>query len=263
MPKKIRYLRVNPAGNITAFVLSDVASDERVRVGRFLMALDPTIEQVGFVLHDDDGAIASLAMMGGEFCGNATRSFGLYVAMSERKSGTTTERVRVSGTTRPLDVLVNVEASRARVSLPPALEVKSVSFEGEHVLVVLEGICHLIVTDRLEDPDFVRRALAFLPSVVSSEAYGVLFLDLERLQMAPYVYVVSADTLYREGSCGSGSFAVATAYLEALDLGEKTVLLEQPSGAIELSAFHQEGGALVPAIGGVVEMSAPQDVLMP
>lgn len=260
---EIDYVRANPAGNVTALVLSEIPGTQRVKVGRHLMdVVDPTIEQVGFIEDSGGETLPHLHMMGGEFCGNAARSFGLYLAKAHGKHGQTVERVRVSGAKEALDVFVDVDASRARLSLTPAREIREFDVEGKHLLVELEGIHHLIVTDRKEDRAFVDRALSELMHDKKSEAYGVLFLDLKKCEMTPYVYVVAAQTLYREGSCGSGSFAVASAYRKALDLDAHVVRLAQPAGVIELSVTQDARGESVPSIGGVVEMREIQHVVL-
>jgi diaminopimelate epimerase len=78
----------DPAKNITVLTLTPVPPEERARVAGALLN-DPSLkaEQVGFVIPPPHGAplwrgstLWSLEMMGGEFCGNAARSFGLYVA---------------------------------------------------------------------------------------------------------------------------------------------------------------------------------------
>jgi len=73
----------NPAGNITAFVLdNNIEKKDYIYVANKLMEIaELEIEQVGFVKEPKLGGELRLEMMGGEFCGNATRSFGLYLAM--------------------------------------------------------------------------------------------------------------------------------------------------------------------------------------
>ena len=73
--KTVQVVRADPAGNITALVLSDVPKEERPALAAKLMALpDWGVEQVGFVHRGPPGIHGVLEMMGGEFCGNATRA---------------------------------------------------------------------------------------------------------------------------------------------------------------------------------------------
>jgi diaminopimelate epimerase len=79
---RLRFAKLNPAGNITILVLDPVHESVQAKVAMDLM--NPAIlggEQVGFVTLMTDGQVAaSMRMMGGEFCGNAARSLGAYLA---------------------------------------------------------------------------------------------------------------------------------------------------------------------------------------
>ena len=85
---KLELVMADPAGNRTALVLSPVPPEGRGPLAARLMALPELhAEQVGFVLPPSAGGLFRLEMMGGEFCGNAARSFGLYLAGSQGRSG--------------------------------------------------------------------------------------------------------------------------------------------------------------------------------
>ncbi len=257
MKQEIEFLRVDPAGNITAFVLTPVPHSEWVSVGRAIMEqADSTIEQVGFISFDEGGNPARMDMMGGEFCGNATRSFGLYSAMKRGAKRPTSQTVSVSGASEPMTVYVDPQRGEASVFLPPVHDVLTYTVDGiSGKLVQMEGIHHFIVTVP-ESRGFVDQALEAMMRNDSSDAYGVLFLNEKTHVMIPYVYVTKADTLYREGSCGSGSFAVASAYAEDLNLLSHPVALKQPHGTIQLSA-KKEGESIRCSIGGAVTISDP------
>ena len=79
-------LRVaDPAGNITIFVTSPVERNLYAKVANELLAIKEFRgEQVGFIERHEDGS-SHMEMMGGEFCGNATRSFG-YLLGKEQES---------------------------------------------------------------------------------------------------------------------------------------------------------------------------------
>ena len=78
---KLNVLRADPAGNITLFVLDPVEKSRRADVAAQLMAVpEYKAEQVGFVCTPQEGGDGRMEMMGGEFCGNATRAFGLLTA---------------------------------------------------------------------------------------------------------------------------------------------------------------------------------------
>lgn len=79
---RLRFAKLNPAGNTTILVLDPVAESMHAEVASHLM--NPAVlggEQVGFVTLMTGGPVtASMRMMGGEFCGNAARSLGAYLA---------------------------------------------------------------------------------------------------------------------------------------------------------------------------------------
>ncbi|MCL2271001.1 MAG: hypothetical protein FWC24_06635, partial [Treponema sp.] len=96
---EIEIARADPAGNITVFVLSRLGSAERARAAKALLA-DPDLkaEQVGFVTAPAvKEGIWRLEMAGGEFCGNASRSFGLLVAAECGLTGKHVLSVEISG----------------------------------------------------------------------------------------------------------------------------------------------------------------------
>ena len=78
----IRYIPADPAGNLTAIVLSPVAAQDRAKIAAEMMTRCPEgFEQVGFADETSlTGDLPTLCMMGGEFCGNATRAFACYAA---------------------------------------------------------------------------------------------------------------------------------------------------------------------------------------
>lgn len=261
MKRTITYQRVDPAGNITAFVFTPTPVEERVAIGRSLMEqVDTDIEQVGFITVNEKGVPLRMDMMGGEFCGNASRSLGLLQALLKKREGRVTEEVMVSGASRLLAVYVDTKRLCAEIALPKPIAIMPIPLEGmSYTAVHLSGILHILLPNREEDEAFVRRVLPFLKQNYPTEAYGMMFLAESQKEMVPYVYVTKADTLYREGSCGSGSFAVAVAKKDTWNLREKPVLLKQPRGTIELSLGDGPSGEEV-RIGGEIRMDEQKTV---
>ena len=74
---KLNVLRADPAGNITLFVLDPIERERRAALAAELMRRlpDMKIDQVGFACPADADTDGRMEMMGGEFCGNATRAF--------------------------------------------------------------------------------------------------------------------------------------------------------------------------------------------
>ena len=78
---KLNIARADPAGNITLLVLSPVEKPARAETAARLMGMPQfQAEQVGFRCPPQAGGDGRLEMMGGEFCGNATRAFGMLLA---------------------------------------------------------------------------------------------------------------------------------------------------------------------------------------
>ena len=93
---ELNILRADPAGNITVFVLDPVEKAQRAAIAEKIMAI-PALkaEQVGYACAAEDDVDGHMEMMGGEFCGNATRAYGMYIA--QQKGGLSSVRLRVSG----------------------------------------------------------------------------------------------------------------------------------------------------------------------
>ncbi|MDR1863470.1 MAG: hypothetical protein LBQ67_06070 [Treponema sp.] len=140
----------DPAGNITVFVLDPVDSpEERAALSKAILG-DPLLkaEQAGFVIPPErEDGLWRLEMMGGEFCGNAARSFGLFVAARRGLKGKLAIPVSVSGTGRPVTVNVDVEAGWAEAEVPPPLAL---------------GVC---CASRTESEKIADRAIANLCSI--------------------------------------------------------------------------------------------------
>ena len=82
---KLNFIKTNPSGNTTILVDSAVPEKEQSVVAKRLLAYDSVqAEQVGFLTIPDDTTDYNIAlrMMGGEFCGNATRSAAVYTVFS-------------------------------------------------------------------------------------------------------------------------------------------------------------------------------------
>ena len=210
-------------------------------------------------------------MMGGEFCANATRAYGLYSAGFYDTDGLVDIEVYVSGHQGTTDVIADVKNQKAYVALDAPIGRENLTIAGKYcTLIKLHGISHLVV-EAEEDRDFVDKALEVLKKDYKDDAYGVLFFNKEKLEMIPYVYVEGSETLFREGSCGSGTVAVVN-YLESdidkLDEDYK-IAIKNPAGELEVFVYEFEDGKKF-CVGGKVELSEvekksieiPQDVAL-
>ena len=211
---RIRYVPADPAGNLTALVLTPVAQKRRASIAARLMRA-AGMEQAAFI--DEKSLLSPLPrmdMMGGEFCGNATRAFGLYAAR-RRNLGEHELLVRVSGARKPVRVTLDGVHDRAfaHMPLPVALETVSARFSAGDCpdidlsaipVVRMEGIAHAVL---LHTPPSPALAQAVLHAMPPEDAQGVLFTHGKR--MTPLVHVAATGTSVWESSCGSGSVALA------------------------------------------------------
>lgn len=271
MKKSFKYFRANPCGNITGFVVAPVYPGYRKAYTKCIIEqIDKDVEQVGFISPAYEGAPLRMDMMGGEFCANATRAYGLYSAGFYDTDGLVDIEVYVSGHEGTTDVIADVKNQKAYVAMDAPLAEKTVKVKGgDYKLIQLPGISHLIVEGQ-EDEKFVQDALEVLKKDYKDEAYGVIFFDKEKLELVPFVYVEGSDTLFRESSCGSGTVAVVN-YLEddidGLDEDYK-VSIKNPAGELEVFVYEFEDGKKL-CVGGEVELSEvekksidiPQDVV--
>lgn len=248
---KLNFVTADPAGNITVFVLDDVPKAQYVSVAnRFLS--DPRFgaEQVGFVKSPILGGENRLEMMGGEFCGNAARSFGLLCARGREKAV-----IEITGSAKPLQVMLSNGGAWVDMPLPTAFR----DMNGIPA-VEFEGITHLIVQNRAPDEAVLKQLLQEVEACFHPDAVGVLFVDGPR--MIPAVHVKGTDSTVWERSCGSGTFAYACWQALAVGEGSHTFSVSQPGGTIAAEVVVKNGTILSGRIGGPVSLSDRQSIEM-
>lgn len=250
----MRIRVANPAGNITIFVMDKADRKDYAKISNLLLCMKEfQAEQVGFVEESEDGNV-HMQMMGGEFCGNATRSFGYLMSMlSEEKPEEIA--VSVSGSQTPLKVEVDLENGTSRTQMPLPQEIREVDLgeDGKYPLVVFDGICHMIVEGKPGDDAFVEKAIEKAKEICDCDAYGIMFLEGEK--MTPVVYVQETNSLVWESSCGSGSMGAAVYMSGEKEDGTYVYELLQPGGIIEASVIKKNGRVAVCKMGGPVSIS--------
>ena len=247
---KLKVLRADPAGNITLFVLSPMDKADYPAIASKLMAMPQfAAEQVGFI-HDD-----RMDMEAGEFCGNASRAYGMLVARQQGINGAV--KVNVSGCDHPLSVVVTEDSASCEMPLP--LWTRKVSVKGiSCTLVHLGGIAHLIAENVTPSETFFAEAEPIFREMAELEAYGVIFLDGE--QMKPLVKVPATNTLFWEGSCGSGTLAAQIARSEGQPDGTYSGAFSQPACIVTAEIIRQNGMIVSAKIGGPVTLDEPMEV---
>ena len=261
---KLRFAKMNPAGNTTILILDPLPREEYA--GLALKLMDKTClcaEQVGYLEKPEDPqAMARLHMMGGEFCGNATRSFGAFLAFGGLNAKEIV--IEVSGHSGPLTAKVKETGRKAacdvEIAMPLPLSVQHGKREGlgRYSIVVFEGIVHVILWGRDPDQTLLPAVSDFLEAEsFSTECFGVLFYDEKSGRMIPLVSVSSVGSVVWESSCGSGSVAVVSA---RADLEKKSIAdcqLLQPGGALTVSVERNADGKITEAnLSGIVSVIA-------
>ena len=285
----MKILVADPAKNITVFVLDPVeGATDRASIARAILA-DKSLgaEQVGFVVPPEGasaGAVIGsgsrhglwhLEMMGGEFCGNAARSFGLYAARKQGLRGKAEVFISVSGADGPVQVEVDIEKGRAAAEMPKPQALKTLDYKGSPLpALIFEGITHIIApgtpataqTGGGSPPGFEANAEVFYAIKVLAEkqlfppgedlpaALGVMFYDAAAGFLRPAVYVRSTDTLVFESSCGSGCAALGAWLSRELRDGTVQYILSQSGGVIETEVFKKAGEIVRLTIGGEVKL---------
>ncbi len=257
---KLNILRADPAGNITLFVLDPVPRQRRAEVAARLMARPELgAEQVGFRCPPRQGGHGRMEMMGGEFCGNATRAFGMLVA--RELGGLDRVRIETSGCARPVAVDVNLAMGSARAEMPLPLWVRPAQVgEVSGQLVHLGGIAHLVVQGVSPSQGFFELAEPLFQQLEGLDAYGVIFLEPGAGTMTPLVKVPATDTLVWEGSCGSGSLACAVAQSQNAPDGAFERDYVQPAGVVRAGVVRTGGAVTAAHIGGPVTLDAPVEL---
>ena len=253
---KFTVVMADPAGNRTAIVRSGVPKAERGRVAAAVMA-DPELraEQVGFETRPlYGGSLGRLEMAGGEFCGNAARSFG-YLLCREREIDHC--KIEMSGTREQLEVICDLEreTSAAQMPMPEKLEMAGEDAEQLYPMVVLRGITHMICEDREFDEDFARRMIDKFGKAYS--AFGVQFVNGDSL--IPVVYVAASDTVCCESSCGSGSLAAAWYLSRDKKDGFHGFNFEEPGGTIIVNIAKRQG-RYAGTVGGKLTLEEPLEM---
>lgn len=257
MTNKYNIVIANPANNITAFVLDDVDKSKYSDISKKILQKDDyKIEQVGFIKKPKTNADIRLEMMGGEFCGNASRSIGLIFA----KENNIIDRdilVEVTGSNEVLKVSVDLNKGIASIEMPIPKSIEYIEIKelGIFPMVIIDGIFH-VIAENLEATD--KNFNYFKDYIVNKyqiEAFGVMFFKRDKNYITPVVYVRDTDTVFFESSCGSGTLATAYYLSKDLEGDNFEYSIKQPGGIIESKVHKKNNKVESITIGGSVELS--------
>lgn len=239
----VRYVLLDPSGNLTCLVLDPV--EERKR-GTVTAALMDRCEQVGYLTPPEDPrARARLQMMGGEFCGNASMAAAAWLAGEDglTEGEETTVPLEVSGAEGVIPCRVRRERDgwTGTVEMPLIREVKEITLNGETLTgVAFPGMLHLIARGKAPGKEEAETALLNAAAVLPFPALGRLQWEERTGRMTPLVYVRESGTLVWETACGSGSAAIAA--WKALETGrDARVEVIQPGGVLTAEARLKQG----------------------
>jgi len=274
---KLEFTKVSPSGNMTILIWSDVKREEQANIANILMDCTYHLgaEQVGYVEKSQNSkAIAHLQMMGGEFCGNATRSLAFMLVARKSsniiiKNNIAKFYLTVSGVQEPLEVEVECDSNEnpisAKVQMPIYNNIDSVCRKENVDLVSLEGISHIIVDndktpfnkERYKD-DFIE--LRDSLDLKDKEAVGVMWKTIEKdnsISMEPVVWVKETDSYFYETSCGSGTVALALAIAKDNNQSYQEFKIYQPSGKYIIAIVERNNKEFLSAyIKGAVDIIA-------
>ena len=257
--KKIRILIANPAGNITIFVLDHFEPRQYQAIASQLLAMTELKgEQVAFVADEN-----TMHMCGMEFCGNASRAFALMTAQKQGIAGYGQVEINVSGCDQPLSVEVNTENQFTRIGMPPPLRIEKWEEGGlprGSYLVDMDGIMHIVVRDMAPTLEHFNEIKDLVDKKFDPPAMGVMFFNTTAGTLTPVVYVKEVNTTYFEGSCGSGTTAVAAAFSADEPDGSYRFTLPQPAGTITATVDKVQGEVKAVYIEGTVSLSEVMEV---
>ena len=253
---KLKIVRADPAGNITVFVLDTVPGDRRAEIARAILAKkELAAEQVAFRTGEN-----RIDMSGGEFCGNASRAFGMLLAKERGIRGKAELEIGISGCDGSVKVSVDTENHEATADMPLPKSVAERTVGNMHgTLVNLGGIAHFVTEEAEPELAFFRRAEPLFDEFPGIEAYGVIFLEKGGSHFYPLIRVPAAGSLVWEGSCGSGSVACAVRRSIGVE-GEYAENYIQPAGNIMASVTRKNGRIESARIGGRVELEAEREI---
>ena len=288
--KKIRYVLLNPTGNLTGLVLDPVSPEDRPRITEALMK---GCEQVGYLQPaGQSGAAARLQMMGGEFCGNASMAAAAWLAQ-EGDSADQGERnllLEVSGAEGTVSCRVcrEREGWRGTVEMPLPREIRSVSLQGRKLQAVFfPGMVHLIPEgeslERQEAEMFLRAAGETLgepaagllqwrtdpppekgPGAETDGLPGDAGRGPEELrgEMTPLVWVRDSGTCVWETACGSGTAAVASLESAKRRRGLR-VSVRQPGGTLQARTEWEGNRIQRLLLSGSIRLGREQLLILP
>jgi len=265
MVNKINILTANPDGNKTIFVLDHYERTEYKNIANKLLDIKEIgAEQVGFIIPAAGLEPARMEMCGQEFCGNASRSYALYLAKLVGINGPGSVTIRVSGIDEDLEVEVDTSSNYTKISMPVPTNI--VHFPLMHSpdaqLAIFNGIMHLVVFDKSATLDSFNKLKSSILKQYSSPAIGVMFYNTANVSLTPVVWVRDINSTFFEGSCASGSVATAAVLSKDFEDGTYTFKLPQPEGTLEITIIKENNIIKKAFLQGKVELDDATQIVI-
>lgn len=231
--KELKFIKMNPAGNTTLLFINDNLEKNLLKeISR--IAMEETnlyAEQVGFISNNH------LQMMGGEFCGNASRSFATYLAFNDPDfKNEKTYNITCSGENSILNVEVRATEFKnqyfAKIKMPKNTSIEKITVDNylSCYEVIFTGITHFIVEHNIDEK--IISTLEKYSKEKGYSAFGIMFFNEKENKMVPFVKVENFDGVW-ENSCGSGTTAVG--YFLKKYKNIESAKINQPGGWLEVS----------------------------
>ena len=266
-----QYIKADPSGNTTVFIIDPVSRSLYEPITQQIMTQASVgAEQVGFI-HPSSSSQggARMEMMGGEFCGNASRSFAAWLAFHGKDglsfssspgqhkelkvevSGSLPLKAGVTASDRP-----NVFYAEIEMPLPGHLKHGTDPYFGSLSVVPFEGITHIVLWEHEPMEKDEEQAKALLEREGGlPPAFGLMYYDRKREFLRPYVMVRAVGSKVWESSCGSGSCAVASAKIELEGRPEGVYDIKQPGGVLTIK-LRRDTAIREITLGGEVRFTA-------
>ncbi|WP_442264291.1 diaminopimelate epimerase [Tissierella sp.] len=267
---RLNFVKVNPVENMTIFIMDQIPRKEHKTVSNRIMDYNNLhAEQVGFIEKADDKEGIRLQMMGGEFCGNATRSLAALLVdkgypQVKKEENKLFVDLEVSGMKGKIQCEVekieeNKYLSKIEMPAPRSIKEDAIEFEEktlEFARVNFEGITHFIVDkNKIKNKDLFYKTIKESLKETDYEAFGIMYYDFKKDFMEPLVYVRSTDSLFWERSCASGTCAFG-AYRSHENKENINIDVKQPGGSLSVNVEYKNDSISHIYLNGQVEIVA-------
>lgn len=253
---KLNFIKVNPTENMTIFILDPLPRSIYPEVANKLMNYNNLhAEQVGFIERPNlPGSCSRLYMMGGEFCGNASRAFaaimvqkgyssfdlkdGRYIVPFESSA---VEQILYSEVKQLTD---NTFEVKVKIPLHKSINPIKTNYNGidySGILVEFDGIANAVISTGNDIPgEGLLLKIVEELSPLPYSALGIMFYNEEEDFITPLVYVKSTGSLVWERGCGTGTAALGVV-LSSKSHSSIDKKVKQPGGNIDVFTTVKNG----------------------